>query len=322
MWWKKGIRIILPIALLFAAAPSGTAQVSFGVPVNLGPSVNTGDDDGCPSLTADGLELYFHSDRAGGVGGYDLWVSTRAAADLPWGKAVNLGPVLNSIASEISPTISSDGLELFFSDYGAPRPGDVGATDIWVSTRASRHDPWQTPVNLGPAVNSAEDEITPVISADGLELIFDSYRPGGVGASDLWVARRDSKSAPWQRPQWLGATLNKEGIEHCPTISADGLALYYDYTPPGSETEAGDLMLARRSSLSAAWGEPISLGQSFSTHWAASVSHDGKTLYFTSTREGGLGNSDVWAVPIVLDALSIAQRPAMAAAVSIAGRSQ
>jgi hypothetical protein len=183
---------------------------------------------------------------------------------------------------------------------------------MWVTTRASRHDPWATPVNLGPTVNSAEDEITPVISGNGLELIFDSYRPGGVGASDLWVARRDSKSAPWQTPQWLGATLNKSGIEHCPTISADGLTLYFDYTPPGMAKEEGDLMASRRSYLSAPWGQPVNLGQSLSTHWASSISHDGKTLYLTSTREGSLGDADIWAVPISLDTSAIALNEAVA----------
>jgi len=301
MWGKICIRLILSVVIMLAVTAIGTAQVTFGVPVNLGQNVNTGGDDGCPSLTADGLEMYFHSDRPGGVGAYDIWVATRAAANQPWGKAVNLGPIVNGAGLEIAPAISSDGLELYFSDYGSPRPGGMGTTDMWVTRRASRHDPWTTPVNLGPTVNSAEDEITLVISADGLELLFDSYRPGGVGASDLWVARRDSKSSPWQAPQWLGSTLNKAGIEHCPTISADGLSLFFDYTPPGMASEEGDLMLSRRPSLSAPWGAPVDLGQAFSTHWASSISHDGKTLYFTSTRDGGLGNSDIWEVPISLD---------------------
>jgi len=312
MCGKIGFRFILSVAIMLAATAFGTAQVTFGVPVNLGPNANSSASDGSPSVTADELELYFHSARPGGLGGLDIWVSTRESRSQPWGEAVNLGPLVNSAYAEVAPTVSSDGLELYFSDFGSPRPGDVGKTDIWVTTRTSRNDAWGSPVNLGPLVNSVADEITPVISANGLELFLDSYRSGGVGASDLWVARRDSKSSPWQAPQWLGATLNKVGVEHCPTISADGLALFYDYTPPGMATEAGDLMLSRRSSLSAPWGAPMDLGQAYSTHWASGVSHDGKTLYFTSTREGGLGGADIWEVPIALDTSAIGLNEAVA----------
>ncbi len=321
MWGKKANRIVVSIAIIVVAAAFGTAQARFGIPVNLGPNVNSAGPDGSPSVTADELELYFHSARPGGFGGLDIWVSTRESTSQPWGKAVNLGPVVNSSYAEAAPTVSSDGLELYFSDFSAPRPGGVGKTDIWVTTRASRHEPWTAPVNLGPTVNSAEDEITPVISANGLELIIDSYRPGGVGAADLWVARRDSKSAPWQAPEWLGPTLNKDGIEHCPTISADGLTLFFDYTPPGMAAEAGDLMVSRRASLSAPWGPPLDLGQSLSTHWASSISHDGKTLYFTSTRQGGLGGADIWAVPIELDSATIALNEAITSAFSLYARS-
>ncbi len=289
------------LALLFAAGVALQAQVAFGVPVNLGPSVNDAAVDGSPSITADGRELYFHSTRPGGQGGLDLWVSTRASTGQGWGRAVNLGSVVNAATNEVAPTISADGLELVFSDYGTPRPGGFGKTDLWVTKRASRSDPWSPPVNLGPLVNSAEDEITPVLSADGFELIFDSYRSGSLGASDLWVARRATNSAQWERPEWMGTGINSAGIEHCPTITADGLTLLFDWTPTGQATEIGDLMLSTRASLSAAWGPAINLGHGLSDHWAAGISADGKTLYYTSSSEGGRGAADIWQVTITLD---------------------
>jgi Tol biopolymer transport system component len=88
---------------------------------------------------------------------------------------VNLGPPVNSPYSEMSPSISSDGLSLFFSDLDAStrmRPGGHGQSDIWVATRATKDAPWGEPVNLGPPVNSAEHDTAPSLSADGLTLVF------------------------------------------------------------------------------------------------------------------------------------------------------
>ncbi len=111
----------------------------FGVPTNLGPLINTPSFDGGPSLSADSLTLYFVSARPGGVGGDDLWVSRRQAKHEPWEAPVNLGSGVNSAEGDASPSISSDGLELYF-DSG--RPGGQGSGDIWVTTRASTSDAW------------------------------------------------------------------------------------------------------------------------------------------------------------------------------------
>ncbi|MEI6388402.1 MAG: DUF4440 domain-containing protein, partial [Spirochaetota bacterium] len=302
---KKRLFVAAAVTLAFFAGGSLQAQATFGTPVNLGPMINSGSDEGSPSVTADGLELYFHSDRAGGQGSFDVWVSKRASTSQSWGMAVNLGPVVNSAAIEVAPTVSSDGLELIFSDYVVQRPGGFGKTDLWVTKRASRTAAWSAPVNLGPLVNSGEDEITPVLSSNGLELILDSYRPGGLGASDLWVARRSSKSAAWGKPEWLGPVVNSVGVEHCPTISSDGLTLYFDRTPPGQEAEIGDLMVTTRASLAAPWGPPVNLGHVLSTHYAAHISADSKTLYYSASSPGGK-DSDIWQVPISLDSGAIA----------------
>jgi ketosteroid isomerase-like protein len=289
------------LLLLVAAASGASAQVVFGKPVNLGAPLNSGGADGSPSLTADGLELYFNSNKPGGQGGLDLWVATRDAASKPWGSPVNLGPVVNTAGFEVAPTVSSDGLELIFSDYGKPRAGGQGKTDLWVTKRASRTAPWGKPENLGPLVNSAEDEITPVISPSGLELFIDSYRPGGLGYSDLWVSRRATKAAAWGAPEWLGPAINGPGIEHCPTLSPDGLTMFFDRTPPNRAKEIGDLMITRRASLSSPWGPAMDLGHAQSTHWAACVSADGKSLIYVSDAPGGVGAMDLWEVSFSYD---------------------
>lgn len=86
-------------------------------------------------------------------------------------------------------SISHDGLLLFF---GSDRPGGSGGHDLWVTRRATTNDPWGTPVNLGPTINSsAVYDQTPNISADCSTLFFSSNRPGGVGGSDLWQVSID-----------------------------------------------------------------------------------------------------------------------------------
>ena len=275
------------------------AQYSFGSPVNLGPRINSAQADGSPRISADGLELYFNSNRPGGFGGQDIWVATRPTVNVEWGEPVNLGPIVNSSANEIAPTMSADGLELYFADYGAPRPGGVGKSDLWVTRRRTRASAWGEPVNLGTPVNTAAEEITPEISTDGLELYFETDRPGGLGSDDLWVARRATRADDWGAPVWLGKAINGEGMDHCPNITSDGLTLFFDKNAPGENV--GDLMVTRRATLRDNWGPPINLGRGLSTHFASSISSDGTTLYFASACPGGSGGNDIWQVPILLN---------------------
>ena len=77
---------------------SANADFMFGEPANLGPTFTSpGVDE--PSISADGLELYFRSNRSGGSGNYDLWVTTRATKDDPWNEPANLGPMVNATTS-------------------------------------------------------------------------------------------------------------------------------------------------------------------------------------------------------------------------------
>ena len=165
-----------------------TTNDDWGTPVNLGPTVNSSAWDLAPNISADGLSLFFGSNRPGGYGGYDIWVTTRATTEDDWGTPVNLGPTVNSSASDAFPCISTDGLTLFFSDYvfETSRPGGYGSTDIWMTTRATKSDPWGEPVNLGPTVNTLYGDDSPSISSDGSTLYFDSNRSGGSGDWDLW----------------------------------------------------------------------------------------------------------------------------------------
>ena len=145
----------------------------WGKPVNLGPAVNSGAWDISPRESADGLTLLFHSTRGGGLGGEDIWISTRATKNDAWGQAVNPGTPVNSAANDGEAVLTRDGLTLFFS---SDRAGGIGDYDLWVTTRRTTSDPWGPPINLGRSVNTPRTEWTSSISADGSTLYFCSDR--------------------------------------------------------------------------------------------------------------------------------------------------
>ena len=192
-------------------------------PVNPGPPINGSYGEGSPDISADGLMLFFNSDLPGGQGDWDIWFSTRATTDAPWSKPVNLEPTINSPFVDAHPSISTDGLSLFFRSN---RPGGQGGHDVWLSTRATIHDPWSEPVNLGPVVNSSSRDSGPDISSDGLKLFFESERPGGYGQRDIWVTSRATKNDPWGVPVNLGPIANTSVHDITPGVSADGSILY------------------------------------------------------------------------------------------------
>ena len=280
--------------------PQVFADFTFGAPTNLGPAVNSSATEAGQSISVDGLSLYFSSNRPGGHGGYDLWMTQRLSKDSPWAEPVNLGPVVNSSAGEVTPCLSADGLSLYFCDWPSARPGGYGGEDLWVTTRETMDDEWGIPMNLGLSVNSSSDDWSPNLSTDGLSLFFDSSRPGGQGDYDLWMTQRPSKDAPWAVPVNLGPTVNSSSLDVAPSLSADGLILLFTSERPGGLGD-WDVWFTRRETIQAEWTEPVNLGPTVNT-WGPdgipNISADGSVIYFYSTRPGGEGGYDLWQVPI------------------------
>ena len=126
-------------------APPARADFTFGEPVNIQstfPLLNPATD--CiDCFSADGLEMYFESTRAGGQGQLDLWVCKRASVEDDWGPPENLGPTRQQCKLGcLRQSITADGLELYFY---SDRPGGYGSGDLYVTKRATRDQP------LGPA---------------------------------------------------------------------------------------------------------------------------------------------------------------------------
>jgi Tol biopolymer transport system component len=296
---KKIIAIAIALTL-GTTVEVANADYTFGTPTNLGPTVNSSYADPNPSISADGLELYFESYRSGGYGSGDLYVSTRETIQDPWGVPVNLGSTINTSGYDITPCISPDFLELYFV---SDRPGTPGGSAIWTTKRATRKDDWGPPVNLGPVFNSKAIEFGPAISSNGLELYFSDvevYQTGGHGLCDLWMISRPSLSEPWGQPMNLGPTVNSTTHDRYPSISADGRMLFLASQRPGGQGNI-DLWLTRRATLDDDWGTPVNLGPRVNTSSedsGPSISADGRTLYFFSSRGGGYGSYDIWQVSI------------------------
>ena len=204
-------------------------------PENLGRGINTDVNDFEADISRDELTLLFVSDRQGGLGKADIWVSKRASIDAPWGPPVNLGPTINSSASDMDPSTTADGLTLYFSSR---RAGGLGSCDIWVAKRATPKDPWGNPVNLGAPVNSGFTSC-PDVSADGLALFFISMRSGGLGQSDIYVTTRSSIHDPWGPVVNLGPNINNHRGEEYPKISLDGGQFMFVANQPNGVGEFG-----------------------------------------------------------------------------------
>ena len=96
--------------------------------------LNTASNDFRPNLRRDGLEVFFDSNRSGGIGGLDLWMSTRASTSDPWSSPTNLGANVNSVANDLRASLSWDGTTLYF---GSTRAGGEGSQDVYVTERAN-----------------------------------------------------------------------------------------------------------------------------------------------------------------------------------------
>ncbi len=130
-------------------------------PERLGPTVNTPAWEGQPSLSADGRALYFASERKGGFGGRDIWVSY-LGADNRWGQPVNLGDSINTPGNDECPFIHPDGQTLYFCSDG--RPG-MGEDDLFIARRQGKT--WTRAQNLGYPLNTPADDGTLSVSLDG-----------------------------------------------------------------------------------------------------------------------------------------------------------
>ncbi len=247
-------------------------------PVNLG-LVNSAFRNLHPAISANGLSLYISSDRPGGPGGVDIWVSQRASLDDAWGPPQVLGPNINTKYNDGAPNFSFDGHWMYFHSN---RPEGCGKADLYVSHREDTADDfaWGPAQDLGCMINSPEFNNGPTYFRDDetgtVTMYFNSTRPGGIG----------------EGPHIYASTLGDDGT-FGPAVLVPELSSDKFEGSIGTQ----DLWVSTRTTTSDAWSTPVNLGPPINSGFeegGPALSCDGTTLYFYSTRPGGFGGMDLY----------------------------
>jgi len=188
---------------------------------DLGPPVNTHENEGAMFISSDGRYLLMAGcNRDGGHGSCDIYISHKNGNS--WGKPVNLGPMVNSYAWESQPCLASDGRTLFFASN---RIGGLGKSDIWKTTYLSTGE-WTKPENLGETINTPADEMSPFLHPDNQTLYFSSRGHKGMGGADLFVSRKDVEGN-WSDPVNIGYPINTFADEINLIVNAKGDTAYF-----------------------------------------------------------------------------------------------
>jgi Tol biopolymer transport system component len=224
---------------IWVATRSSTDE-GFGDPVNLGAPVNSGADDFCPTPVR-GKGLFFVSRRAGGCApnSSDMYFA-RLNPARGWTAPAHLGCTVNSSGDEMSPAYveeNGSGVLYFSSNRG-------GSHDIYRSVQQGDGS-FAAPIAVDELNTSSFDELRPSVRKDGREIVFDSNRPGGLGAADIYAATRSSVDEPWSAAVNLGTAINSAAAESRASLSWDGRLLVFGSTRPGGEGSS-DIYLSTR----------------------------------------------------------------------------
>lgn len=269
-------------------------------PVNMGPKVNSAQDEYFPSITTDGsVFLFTRRLNANNPYGFqeDFYITTKESGK--WTTAKPVGSPINTSDNEGAPSITADGQLMIFAAceeygvYGGGRQG-YGRCDIFYSQRYG--DKWTKPENMGPMINSRAWESQPSFSSDGKTLYFIRNTRLGDGGSgqDIFMAQL-MEDGSWGPAVRLSEKINTPGREESVLIHPDNQTLYF--SSDGHVGMGGlDIFMSKRQP-DGEWGEPVNLGYPINT-WGEEnsvlVGPDGKLAYFASDREGGQGGLDLY----------------------------
>jgi outer membrane protein OmpA-like peptidoglycan-associated protein/tetratricopeptide (TPR) repeat protein len=266
-------------------------------PVNMGPAINTADDEYLPVATADESTLIFTRkiDR-----NEDFYKSVKVNG--VWQTATYLSNNINTPNyNEGAQSITADGRYLFFT--GCNRPDGLGRCDIYVAQK--KGSDWGKPYDLQPPVNTPGWESQPSISADGRTLYFVSNRKGGYGGYDIWKSVITDKG--WSDPENLGPNINTIGDEQSAYIAADDSTLYF--CSNGWPGLGGMDLFVSHLGKDGKWQKPVNMGYPINSSGdenGLSVTASGQYAFFASNNLNGYGGYDIYTFE-----LPVALRPQM-----------
>jgi outer membrane protein OmpA-like peptidoglycan-associated protein len=152
-------------------------------PEKMSKNINTDFHESTASISSDGKTVYFVSNRSDGLGDRDIWMSQKDEKG-KWGKAVNLGPVINTKYGEEGVYIHPDNKTLYFSSQGH---SSMGGYDVFKSVYNAETKTWSEPENLGYPVNTPDQDVFFVISASGKHGYYSSFKSDGYGEKDIYM---------------------------------------------------------------------------------------------------------------------------------------
>lgn len=259
---------------------------------NLGDGVNTPFNDYSPIISADGNTLIFTSNRTDDLSKAkananfeDIYVSYKNGTK--WSAPKTISPNINIKYNDAAASLSPDGKTLFLY-Y------EEGEGDIYTSTRNG--DIWSEPKPLNKNINTAMFwETCASVTADGQKLFFASNRPGGVGELDIYMSQLDAKG-DWGKAVNLGPIINTPNNEDSPFIHHDGVTLYFS---SDGHPRLGNSDIFVSEFVNNKWKKPENMGyplNSWEYDGFFTLSPDKKRGYFSTAKEGGLGDADIYSI--------------------------
>ncbi|MEI7595103.1 MAG: hypothetical protein WCK02_05085 [Bacteroidota bacterium] len=260
-------------------------------------TVNSIFSDIAPVVSFNENTVYFSSQRKGALGGekdnLGQYFADIYFTDLKLGKWVKpkrLSGKISSTKIDVISSISPNGKTMYFQ-----RSTENGAFDLYYS-KLSKKGKWQTPQKLSSVINTKFNEESVCESSDGMKLFFVSDREGGYGGKDIWISEKDSKGE-WGIPYNMGPVINTKYDEASPFLLNDGATLFF--SSKGHNSIGGYDIFYSTISDDGFWLNPENIGFPINT-----TSDDlyykelpnGKTAYYSSSKQGGWGEMDVFKV--------------------------
>ncbi len=272
---------------------------------NLGDSINTEYPEFSPVISADNRVLFYTARRPDSEGGQqdetgsfyeDIYYSERSYGE-DWSGSQNIGDPINTVSHDATVGLAPDGKSLLTYQGINSKNGDI------FITRENTDGTWQAPVSIGATINTKYHESSASLSFDEKTLFFESDQPGGFGQHDLYVSYWDEEKKTWGPAINLGPSINTEFEEKGVFFHPDNKTLYFSSN--GHNTMGGlDIFKTVRDPETGEWSKPENIGYPINTpddDIYFVVTGDERYAYYSSYREDGFGEKDIYKITFLGD---------------------